>query len=450
MRAFPRTRTARSRPEPADAGVGALFDAHAPMVLAICRYLLRDPQAAEDAAQETFLSAHRSLLRGTEPRDPPAWLATIARNECRRTRRKVRPLPLNEDVAGTMLDPADIVADRAELSEVADAIGKLPSRQREALVLREFCGLSYEQVAAAMSVSEPVVDSLLSRARRRVNERVGYVPRVARGALVVPASLREELARLIPGLDGAAAATATGVGGTAALAGLGSTPVAAKVAATGVAAVALALPVQATVRGDEVRRAAEGPAASREVLRAPTPPPAHRVLPAARARVTPPAPPRPATPKPRAAVTSRKVEPQRHDSSGPGSGHGRDSSGSGSSGSGESNSGSSGHGSGSSGSGSSGSGSGGTGSSGSGSGSSGPGSGGSGSVTSGSGSGSSGSGTSGASGSGSGTSGSGTSGPDSSGSGSGSSGSGSDPGGSGSSGSGSGGSGSGEPEPDDD
>ena len=42
------------------------------MVFAICRYHLRDPEAAEDATQETFLSAHRSLLGGTEPRDPAA------------------------------------------------------------------------------------------------------------------------------------------------------------------------------------------------------------------------------------------------------------------------------------------------------------------------------------------------------------------------------------------
>ena len=121
-------------------------------------------------------------------------------------------MPLDDGRTGTLLDPADIVADRADLSAVANAIGKLPPRQREALVLREFCGLSYEQVAAAMSLSLPVVDSLLSRARRRLTERVGYIPKAARGALVVPASLREELARLIPGLDPAGAVRARSVG----------------------------------------------------------------------------------------------------------------------------------------------------------------------------------------------------------------------------------------------
>jgi RNA polymerase sigma factor (sigma-70 family) len=422
--------------ESAAVGVGELFDEHAPMVLAICRYLLRDAQAAEDAAQETFLSAYRSLLGGTQPRDPPAWLATIARNECRRALRTARPAPpLDEATVPTFHDPADIVADRAELSEVADAIGKLPARQREALVLREFCGLSYQQVAAAMSVTEPVVDSLLSRARRGLSERFGDIPGAARGALVVPVSLREELARLIPGLDPAGAATAAGVasgaGGAATLASLGSAPVAAKVAATGVAAVALALPVQATLRGDEGPRGADRkPAAARQApSRKATPP----LTPAAERRdprPTPATPTRRTRPRPDAATArqrARAATERRDDSSGPGpgpassdtdssgpgpgsapdnSGPGSSSSGSGSSGSG---SGSSGSGSGSSGSGSSGSGSSGPGdgsepsSSDSGSGSSGSGSGSSGSGSSGSGSGSESSGSSGSGGSGSGS-----------------------------------------------
>jgi RNA polymerase sigma factor (sigma-70 family) len=456
--------------------VGALFDEYASMVLAICRCILRDPQAAEDAAQETFLSAHRSLLGGTRPRDPAAWLATIARNASLRMRSTTRTTPLDEGTTGTLLDPADIVADRADLADVASAIAGLPARQREALVLREFYGLSYDQVATAMSVSGAAVDSLLSRARRRLFEQVGDIPRAARGALVVPASLREDLARLIPGLDqaGAAAGVASGAGGgAAALASLGSAPLAAKAAATGAAAVALALPMQATVRVDGEQRAggrpqAAAPAGKRDGAR---PLPARAPAPVAPVAAAFEAPaPRHVV---RASTHDRRGpspteaddhenregpggEDVRSGSSGPGSG----SSGSGSSGAesgggdsgsggqsaGSSGSGSSGPGSSSSGSGGSGTDSGGSDTGSSGPGSSGPGSSGHGSSSSGSGSGSSASSSSGSGSSGS--SGSGSSGSDSdpttsSGSDSGSSDSGSsDSSGSDSSGSDSGGSGS--------
>ena len=50
------------------------------MVYGVCRLILRDPTDAEDAAQQTFLSAYRGLLAGQEPREASAWLGTIARN----------------------------------------------------------------------------------------------------------------------------------------------------------------------------------------------------------------------------------------------------------------------------------------------------------------------------------------------------------------------------------
>ena len=60
-----------------------LFEAHAARVLGICRGMLRNSHDAEDAAQQAFLSAYMSLAAGTPPREPAAWLATIARNEYR-------------------------------------------------------------------------------------------------------------------------------------------------------------------------------------------------------------------------------------------------------------------------------------------------------------------------------------------------------------------------------
>jgi RNA polymerase sigma factor (sigma-70 family) len=389
-----RTRARALRRGSAAPAIGVLFDEHAAMVLAICRYNLRDPQAAEDAAQETFLAAHRSLLGGTTPREPAAWLATIARNECRRTGRTPRPAPLDEATTGSYLDPADIVADRADLADVTGAIADLPDRQREALILREFCGLSYEQVAAAMSVSGAAVDSLLSRARKRLVEQLGEIPRAAQGTLLVPAAFREELERLIPGLE--AGGAAAGAGGFAALSGLGSAPVAVKVAATCAATVAIGIPVQSTLRAEEGKQVDRPAAATVEPQRPrPTPMAAAPVVVDVRSSA-------PAAPT--------RVIPEDDDSSGPGSGDSDSSgpgdgsgSGSGSSGPGPgSGSDSSGTGSGSSGSSS------GSGSSGHGSGSSGSGSGTSGSGSSGSGSGSSGSGSSG---SGSGGSGSDSSGP---------------------------------------
>jgi RNA polymerase sigma factor (sigma-70 family) len=221
--------------------VAALFDEHAAMVLGLCRLLLRDHHEAEDAAQQTFVSAYRALLRGTEPREPGPWLAAIARNECRaRLRKRMRaPVALDGDIELELSDTSDDLAEladrRAELGQLAVEIAKLPSRQREAIALRDFLGLSYEEVASTLKVSVPVVESLLFRARRRLRDTIRTVPRYAAGIVMVPFAMRATLAREIPDFDavtaglGIAGAAGAAAGGVAKLVSL---PASAKIAAT--------------------------------------------------------------------------------------------------------------------------------------------------------------------------------------------------------------------------
>src|SRR5258705_3396998 len=93
----PHDTSTRGRPEhgAAAARTEELYRDHGRLVGGLCRALLRDSVEGEDAAQQVFLAAHRALLNGTSPREPAAWLAAIARNECwGRIRTRMRqPLP---------------------------------------------------------------------------------------------------------------------------------------------------------------------------------------------------------------------------------------------------------------------------------------------------------------------------------------------------------------------
>ena len=197
-------------PRSAAARSEQLYALHHRLVAGLCRALLRDPGEAEDAAQQVFLSAHRSLLNGATPREPAAWLATITRNECwARIRGRMRePLPSEaaDDVAGRA-DPVAEAIRRADLAALWRAIKALPKQQREALLLREFGGLRYDELAAALAVSEPAVESLLFRARARL-----------RAQLETAAAALAPLARLIASSGGpavAAKAAAIGLGAAA-------------------------------------------------------------------------------------------------------------------------------------------------------------------------------------------------------------------------------------------
>jgi RNA polymerase sigma factor (sigma-70 family) len=222
------------RPDRGAAGarVATLFASHGAAILGLCRVMLRNRHEAEDAVQQTFLSAYTSLLNGAEPRHPAAWLATIARNECRsRLEQRTRaPLRAVEEGESPLPDPVAAAAAKADFNALLQAIGELPRRQRKALLLREFSGLSYDELADALAVSAPTVESLLFRARRELRARLR--PATGSATAVAPlAAIREALARAIGGMPDPSAGALAGLATT--------TPLVAKVAA-GVAVVAVA------------------------------------------------------------------------------------------------------------------------------------------------------------------------------------------------------------------
>ena len=150
-----------------------LYRTNAAQVYGICRSILRDHQEAEDAAQQVFVSAFRALLGGTEPRDPCAWLATIARNESWARARPQQTVSLNPELQdAAQEDPATLVARRGELAGLWGAIESLPKSQRDVLLLREVRGLSYDELVIDLELSHPSVRSLLNRARHTLRTQL--------------------------------------------------------------------------------------------------------------------------------------------------------------------------------------------------------------------------------------------------------------------------------------
>ncbi len=206
------------------------------MVYGICRTILRDGHEAEDAAQQTYLLAHRALLGGAHVRNEAAWLATIARNECRtRIAASMRaPLPVSDEDLEAIPTTGDEAERSEQLAAIRAALADLPERQREAVVLRDLYGLRYGEVATALGLSRAATEALLFRARRTMRQRLK--PTVAT-MLVVPISIQEGLAQAIPGFStaGAGGGVAAGVASGGLLAKLTAGPVGVKVATATVA-----------------------------------------------------------------------------------------------------------------------------------------------------------------------------------------------------------------------
>lgn len=150
--------------------------------------MVGDAEDARDLAQETFLRAWSSL-RGFEGASSfGTWLHSIAINQVRSEMRKrsarKRGAPASLDAMRGEADegsfdppssapePSEVLSTREDVVRLRRAIDDLDPEQREALVLREFQGLSYEEIAEATGVPVGTVRSRLFRARSELRERM--------------------------------------------------------------------------------------------------------------------------------------------------------------------------------------------------------------------------------------------------------------------------------------
>ena len=179
-------------------------------LLTILEHLVGNREQAEDLAQETFLRVFRARERYEPGAKFSTWLFTIANNvasnalRSRSRRREVGVPEGNGDQSGAMqLDQLAKAAsgfmptrnlDKTEQAEmVRHAVAALSERQRMALLLAKFEGMSYQDIADSMGLSVQAIKSLLSRAR--VNLKEIWTPYVEQGTRLdesKPAAVADE------------------------------------------------------------------------------------------------------------------------------------------------------------------------------------------------------------------------------------------------------------------
>jgi RNA polymerase sigma-70 factor, ECF subfamily len=158
-----------------------LVERHQLSVFNLCLRMLGERHAAEDATQETFLSAYRAIEQLQGPY-VSAWFLRIAANGCydELRRRKRRPShSLDELMDDPERSPSIATAEpgpedeslRLELRRsIEQALLLLPAEQRLAIVLCDVQGLSYDEIADITRASLGTVKSRISRGRAKMRE----------------------------------------------------------------------------------------------------------------------------------------------------------------------------------------------------------------------------------------------------------------------------------------
>jgi RNA polymerase sigma factor (sigma-70 family) len=187
----------------------ALYEQYANQIFRYCLHQLGSREEAEDAVQSTFLNAFRGIKRGVVPELESAWLFKIAHNVClsrRRSswRRDRIESPVDFDLVEELTPAPSRRAD--ELMGLQDVLEQMPENQRRAILLREWQGLSYREIAGELELSQAAVETLIFRARRSLAQGLEQPPEQKRRRMVRGADLGNLLAGLKTLLLGTGAA----------------------------------------------------------------------------------------------------------------------------------------------------------------------------------------------------------------------------------------------------
>ena len=147
-----------------------------PMYRAALRLLGRGDDA-QDVAQEAFLRLWTAAPRYRPTAALKTFLYRIVTNLCldRNRRRKHEPLDDFPELTDAALSPTDQMIRHERERAVHEALDELPDRQRMAVVLRHFEGMSYGEMAEILSTSEKGIEGLLGRGRDGLLNKLAHL-----------------------------------------------------------------------------------------------------------------------------------------------------------------------------------------------------------------------------------------------------------------------------------
>jgi RNA polymerase sigma factor (sigma-70 family) len=141
--------------------------AHSRRLLAIARAVVGNRASPEDVLQQALVNLYRHRAR-YDWREPGGLLRRAVVNEALRILRQPRMGEVTPDRAGPGVEPVGGMIDAETIARVRDAIDRLPEHFRAALVLCEYEGMAYAQIAEVLGASVPQVKTWLHRGRRRL------------------------------------------------------------------------------------------------------------------------------------------------------------------------------------------------------------------------------------------------------------------------------------------
>lgn len=162
-----------------------LVERYQTRLFGLVRHYTRNPVEVEDIVQETFLKAYTRLATFQQSSAFYTWLHRIAINTIldlkkRKSRSPIQPMAEPEELGAPATEATermtvrpDAQLEREEIAAITQAVlAELPEIFRTVLVMREFEGLAYQEIADVLEISIGTVESRLFRARARFKQKL--------------------------------------------------------------------------------------------------------------------------------------------------------------------------------------------------------------------------------------------------------------------------------------
>ena len=182
-------RRARNRDEDRNLSFDQIKAKYEGRIYSLIYRMVNDPDDAQDLTVETFLNAWRHWGRFRGDAQVYTWLYQIAVNNCKnrfkqRDRQRGREVmslddsietdsgEMGREVADWTAAPERLLMDKELMQKLQEAVASLAPEYREVLILAQYDGLPYEEIAKILGLTEPTVKTRLHRARLKVRQRL--------------------------------------------------------------------------------------------------------------------------------------------------------------------------------------------------------------------------------------------------------------------------------------
>ncbi|MCB0713576.1 MAG: RNA polymerase sigma factor [Ignavibacteriae bacterium] len=161
-----------NKADDAEEAFNMLYDRLSPHIYRYCRYALGNEALTKDVFQEVFLRFYQSIEPDRKMTNVKGFVIRIARNAClsARTSKHYGLSPLPDEIP--TVDPGKSYEQQELLVAFRGAVECLPMQYREPLVLREYDGLSYQEIAELLELSLGTVKIRIYRAKQMIRDQI--------------------------------------------------------------------------------------------------------------------------------------------------------------------------------------------------------------------------------------------------------------------------------------